>query len=112
MVLDTQLERVTDVNYSEYLSAPASVILFKIANCQKCDEFAPVVAEASRQYDGQVRFGMAPLHVPGICREIKRKYRFDSFPTTHFYKAGQLVHQEDQKLSPEIFQNLIKKHLL
>ncbi len=106
------LVRVSDVNYGEYLEAPASVVFFKIANCQKCEEFAPVVAEAAARHDGNVRFGMALLHVPGACRGIKRKYRFESFPTTHFYRKGELVHQEGQKLPPDDLEALIQQHLL
>ena len=111
MALDLQLNRVTDENYEEYLSAPAAVIVFKIANCQKCDEFLPIVAEASQQYDGKIRFGVAFLHVPGACREIKRKYRFESFPTTHFYKGGDLVYQAEEKLTPDALRATIQKNL-
>lgn len=112
MALDLQLNRVTDENYEEYLSAPAAVIVFKIANCQKCDEFLPIVTEASQQYDGKIRFGVAFLHVPGVCREIKRKYRFESFPTTHFYKGGDLVYQAEEKLTPDALRATIQKNLL
>ena len=112
MDLDEGLPRVSDENYGEYLSEPAAVVLFKIANCRKCDEFEPVVTEVSRRYNGKVRFGKALLHVPGACREIKRKYRFDSFPTTHYYKGGQLVFQDDEKLTREVFEQRIKDYLL
>lgn len=106
------LVRVSDANYGEYLESPASVVLFKIANCQKCEEFAPVVAEAAARHDGKVRFGMALLHIPGACRGIKRKYKFESFPTTHFYRKGELVHQEEQKISPDELEALIQQYLL
>jgi thioredoxin-like negative regulator of GroEL len=106
------LQRVTDENYNDYLAAPAALILFKIANCEKCEEFEPIIAEAAKQHEGRIRFGKALLHVPGACREIKRKYRFDSFPTTHFYKAGELVFQVDRKLSHEELAATIRKYLL
>ncbi|HEY5649599.1 MAG TPA: thioredoxin family protein [Nitrospiria bacterium] len=106
------LPRVSDENYQDYLDAGASVVLFKIANCQKCEEFMPILAEAGDRYNGNVRFGMALLHVPGACRAIKRKYRFESFPTTHFYRAGELVHTEEQKLPAEELDRLIREHLL
>ncbi|HEY4485027.1 MAG TPA: thioredoxin family protein [Nitrospiria bacterium] len=106
------MTRVTDENYPDYLASPAAVILFKIANCAKCEEFLPTVADAAQRYDGRIRFGMALLHVPGACREIKRKHRFESFPTTHFYKAGQLVHREEEKITPEVLASLIDRHLL
>lgn len=107
-----ELTRVTDANYQEYLDAEASVVLFKIANCKKCEEFLPIVAEAEGRYDGTIRFGMALLHVPGACRGIKRKYRFESFPTTHFYRGGNLVHKEEQKIPAEELDRLIREHLL
>ncbi len=112
MASDDELLRVSDENYNEYLASPAAVILFKIANCKKCDEFEAIVADGSKRYDGRIRFGKALLHVPGACREIKRKYRFESFPTTHFYKAGELVHQEGQMLSREDLESVIGKYLL
>jgi thioredoxin-like negative regulator of GroEL len=106
------LTRVNDENYGECLAAPAAVVLFKIANCAKCDEFEPIVAEVAVVYSGKVRFGKALLHVPGECREIKRKYRFNSFPTTHFYKNGQLVHQVEEKLSAEQLKQAIDRKIL
>ncbi|MEK6684334.1 MAG: thioredoxin domain-containing protein [Nitrospirota bacterium] len=112
MALDLELERVTDQNYPDFLAAPAALILFKIANCEKCEEFLPIVADTMQRYDGRIRWGVALLHVPGACREIKRKHRFETFPTTHFYKAGQLVHQEDHKLNAVELDAVIQKHLL
>jgi len=112
MALEEGISRVTDENYNDYLAVQASVILFKIANCQKCEEFQSILAEAAQRYDGEVFFGIALLHVPGACRGIKRKYRFDSFPTTHFYKGGELVMQEDRKLSLAELNEAIDRHLL
>jgi thioredoxin-like negative regulator of GroEL len=106
------LPRVSDENYPEYMKADAALILFKIASCQQCDEFEPVVEEAARQHGGKVRFGKALLHIPGACREIKRQHRFDSFPTTHFYKKGQLVYSLEGRLSQEELQDRLKRHLL
>ena len=112
MASDGSLPRVNDESYRDYLAAPVALILFKIANCEKCEEFESIVTDAARQYDGKIRFGKALLHVPGACREIKRKYRFISFPTTHFYKAGELVFQEDRKLSHDELNAAIQKYLL
>ena len=112
MAIENSLPRVTDQNYPDYLSASAAVILFKIANCQKCEEFEPIVLDVSQQFNGEVLFGKALLHVPGACREIKRRYRFESFPTTHFYKGGQLTFQEDHKLTVEELVTVIRKYLL
>ena len=112
MASDDELVRVSDENYNEYMAAPAAVVLFKIANCRKCDEFEPIVKEVSTEYNGRIRFGKALLHVPGACREIKRKYRFESFPTTHFYKQGQLVYEAVEKLSKDDLNRAIVQYLL
>lgn len=95
--MDDLLPRVTDENHQDFLSAPAAVILFKIANCNDCEEFEPIVQKAAATYNSSVKFGKALLHVPGACREIKKRHRFESFPTTHFYKRGELVHVWEEK---------------
>jgi thioredoxin reductase (NADPH) len=92
---------VNDDNYDDYLAASAAVVMFGIVPCDNCAAFEPVVQRAAQALGGQVRFGKAKLHVPGATREIKRRYRFESFPTTHFYKAGRLVHQVDHPLDYE-----------
>jgi thioredoxin-like negative regulator of GroEL len=112
MATGMELPRVSDENYGEILAAPAAVVLFKIANCAKCDEFEPVVTEVSSRYEGKVRFGKALLHVPGACREIKRQHRFETFPTTHFYRDGKLVHQAGEKLNADALEAVILQYLL
>jgi Thioredoxin len=112
MDLDLQPERVTDENYPDFLAAPAALILFKIANCDKCEEFLPIVVETMERYGGRVRWGVALLHVPGACREIKRQHHFETFPTTHFYKSGRLTHQEDHKLTADELDAAIQNFLL
>lgn len=96
----------------DFLKAPASVVVFSIAPCQKCEEYEPVVLEAAAHFNGAVHFGKAKMHVPGACREIKRQYRFDSFPTTHFYKNGSLVHQTEGKLGLDVLRQTIERVLL
>lgn len=105
------LPRVSDENYNEFINHSGAVILFKIASCQQCEEFEPIVAETADEYAGNIRFGKALLHVPGACKEIKRIHRFDSFPTLHFYKDGALVHSEEGKLSKESLSEKIRSHL-
>lgn len=112
MSMIEKLDLVTDEVYPNFLAAPAAVILFKMVNCQKCDEFEPIVLLAAQQFGDRVKFGVAKLHIPRACREIKRKYRFESFPATHFYKRGELVHQEDQKVSLDHLQDKIQGFLL
>jgi hypothetical protein len=112
MAAGTELPRVSDENYGEILAAPAAVVLFKIANCQKCDEFEPVVLDVASRFEGKVRFGKALLHVPGACREIKRHHRFETFPTTHFYRDGKLVHLAGEKMTADVLEAAVRQYLL
>ena len=103
---------VTDQTYPSFLSASASVVVFGIVPCQQCEEYDPIFRQAADQYNGSVKFGKAKMHVPGACREIKRKYTFESFPTTHFYRNGKLVHQAEGKLDLQTLTQTIKQFLL
>ena len=103
---------VTDKNYAHFLGAPVSVVVFGIVPCQQCEEYDPIVRQAADQYNGSVKFGKAKLHMPGACREIKRKYRFESFPTTLFYQEGNLVHKAEGKLDFPTLTKTIKQVLL
>jgi thioredoxin-like negative regulator of GroEL len=88
------------------------VVVFGIVPCQQCEEYDPIFRQAADQYNGSVKFGKAKMHVPGACREIKRKYTFESFPTTHFYRNGKLVHQAEGKLDLQTLTQTIKQFLL
>lgn len=103
---------VTDLNYASFLEAPTSVVVFGIVPCQQCEEYDPIFRQAADQYNGSVKFGKAKMHVPGACREIKRKYRFESFPTTHFYRNGNLVHKTEGKLDLLTLTQTINQALL
>jgi thioredoxin-like negative regulator of GroEL len=103
---------VTDQTYPGFLEAPASVVVFGMVPCQQCEAYDPIVRQAAQQYIGSVKFGKAKMHVPGACREIKRKYKFESFPTTHFYRDGTLIHQTEGKLDLETLTETIQKKLL
>jgi hypothetical protein len=35
------------------------------------------------------------MHVPGACREIKKRYFFETYPTTHLYAQGKLVERKE-----------------
>ena len=86
---------------------------FGIASCQPCNEFDPILKEAAERFRGKVKFGKAKMHVPGACREIKRKFDFETFPTTHFYcRNGELVHTLDVKVGLDELAGLVWKHLL
>ena len=105
------IAEVDDRSYPEFLVGN-SVVVFGIASCQPCNEFDPVLKEAALKYMGKVKFGKARMHVPGACREIKRRYDFETFPTTHFYKDGNLVYTLDVKVDLDELSRLIEEHLL
>jgi thioredoxin-like negative regulator of GroEL len=106
------LPRVTDENYKDFIQSPGALILFKIASCQQCEEFEPIVEKTAKEFGEKIRFGKSLLHVPGACREIKREHFFESFPTTHFYKNGSLVYSFEGKITQEEFKEQLSKHLL
>jgi len=112
MVGEERVVLVRDQNYASFLEAPASVVVFGIVPCQQCEEYDPIFRQAADQYNGTVKFGKAKMHVPGACREIKRQYTFESFPTTHFYKNGNLVHRTEGKLDLQTLTKTIKQVLL
>ncbi len=112
MIDGHEIERVNDENYREFLAVPASVVVFGIASCVPCNEFDPIIRMAAQEFGGMVKFGKALMHIPGACRELKKQYTFETFPTSHFYKKGVLVHIEQEKLSLSDLEERIKEHLL
>jgi thioredoxin-like negative regulator of GroEL len=111
MAEDELLQRVMDANYDTFLQAGKAVLLFKIASCKPCDEFEPIVRKAAELYHPTVRFGKVLMHVPGTCIGIKKRYTFETFPTTHFYKNGQLVQIVEGKLDEKELNRLIETQL-
>jgi thioredoxin reductase (NADPH) len=111
MAEQAPLERVMDSNYGSFLQTPAGVLLFKIAYCQACEEFEPIVQKAAETYSPSIRFGKVLMHVPGTCTGIKKRHTFETFPTTHFYKNGQLVQVTEGKLDEKELARLIETHL-
>jgi len=107
-----ELPIVNDDNYAEYLAAPLSVVVFCMMPCENCEAYDPIVRRAASSMGDRIRFGKAKVHVPGATRKIKRQYFFESFPTTHFYKAGALVHSVDHKLDYDELTAEIQKRLL
>jgi len=83
---------VNDENYPDFLAAPSAVVTFGMIACVACEAFDPIFRAVAERYRGAVLFGKAKMHTPGACREIKKKFSFETFPTTHFYKNGMLVH--------------------
>lgn len=107
-----ELPIVNDDNYADYLAAPASVVVFSMMPCDNCEAYDPIVRQAAASLYGRVRFGKAKVHVPGATRNIKRQYFFESFPTTHLYKAGRLVFSVDHKLDYDELMAEIQSRLL
>jgi len=106
------LQRVMDENYDSFLEAEAAVLLFKIASCRACDELETVIQKAAGGYQNSVRFGKVLMHVPGTSTGIKKRYTFETFPTTHLYKSGRLVQVIEEKLDEKELNRLIQTHLL
>jgi hypothetical protein len=59
-----------------------------------------------------VRFGKAKMHVPGRCRDIKKQYQFETYPTTHLFSNGKLVLTREGKIEAGELAALINDHLL
>jgi len=108
----SELPIVTDDNYAEYVNGPASVVVFCMMPCESCEAYDPIVRQAAAAMGERVRIGKAKVHVPGATRNIKRQYSFESFPTTHFYKGGQLVQSIDHKLDYDELMAEIQSKLL
>ena len=92
---DDLIGTVTDATIDEYASSPAAVVVFGIANCDGCALMDGVLADLAPKLNGRVRFGKAKMHVPGACREIKKRYFFETYPTTHLYAKGKLVERKE-----------------
>jgi len=106
-----ELPRVNDENFDEYHNAPAAVVFFKIANCHNCDDYEPAIQQIVKTFSPKVKFGRGLMHIPG-CREIKKRYEFESFPTTHLYKRGKLVFSASERLEADALANAIREHLI
>jgi len=89
--MDNLIGNVTDATIDHYINAPVAVVVFGIANCEGCTYMDGVMADLAPTFNGTVRFGKAKMHVPGACREIKKRYTFATYPTTHLYAQGKLV---------------------
>ena len=85
--------------------------VYKIANCHGCEEYEPVIQATVRAFSPKVKCGRALMHVPG-CREIKKRYEFESYPSTHLYKRGKLVFSASEPLSANALANAIREHLI
>jgi len=110
--VDDLIGNVTDATIDDYVSSPAAVVVFGIANCEGCVYMDGVLAELAPRLKGRVRFGKAKMHVPGACREIKKRYTFETYPTTHLYAQGKLVEAREGKIEAADLDRAIQTLLL
>ncbi len=103
---------VTDATIDDYVNSHAAVVVFGIANCEGCAFMDGVLAELAPRFDGQVRFGKAKMHVPGACREIKKRFTFQTYPTTHLYARGKLVEAREGTVESADLERAIQVLLL
>jgi thiol-disulfide isomerase/thioredoxin len=103
------VEDVNDDNYESFTEAQAAVVAYGIAACEPCKAYDPILSEMAQQYS-DVRIGKAKMHVPGKCRNIKKRHQFETYPTTHFFSDGTLLHSQEGKLEPSELANLIKQY--
>jgi len=109
--MEELIGNVTDATIQEYIQAPAAVVVFGIANCEGCTAMDGILADVAPVLRDRVRFGKAKMHVPGACREIKKRYTFETYPTTHFYAGGQLVRATEGKMEPSEFRSVVESLL-
>ncbi|TAJ30253.1 MAG: thioredoxin [Nitrospirae bacterium] len=109
--MEGTLEEVSDENYEEFMQAPAAVVAYGIASCEPCNAYDPVLEETAARFV-EVRIGKAKMHVPGRCREIKKRNHFETYPTTHLFSKGQLLMTREGKLDADELAALIDDHLL
>ena len=105
------VEDVNDENYETFMQAPAAVVAYGIASCDPCREYDPILEETAARFT-QVRIGKAKMHVPGRCRQMKKRNHFETYPTTHLFSNGTLVLTREGKLEASELADLIDQHLL
>ena len=105
------VEDVSDENYESFTNAPAALVAYGIASCDPCQEYDPILEETATRYS-EVRIGKAKMHVPGRCREIKKRHNFETYPTTHLFSNGSLILSREGKIEAKDLAILIDQHLL
>ena len=105
------LEDVSDANYDEFVQAQAAVVAYGIASCEPCNAYDPILQDTAARFD-TIRIGKAKMHVPGRCREIKKRHQFETYPTTHLFSQGKLLVTREGKVEAEELAALINDHLL
>ena len=110
--MDDLIGNVTDATIDEYVGSNAAVVVFGIANCDGCTFMDGVLADLAPRLKDRVRFGKAKMHVPGACREIKKRYTFETYPTTHLYAKGKLIETKEGKVETADLDRAIQTLLL
>jgi hypothetical protein len=110
--LDELIGNVTDATIDEYVDSPAAVVVFGIANCEGCAFMDGVLADLAPRLKDRVRFGKAKMHVPGACRELKKRFVFETYPTTHLYTQGRLVERKEGAIEAADLDRAIQTLLL
>jgi thiol-disulfide isomerase/thioredoxin len=105
------VQDVSDENYEQFRQAPAAVVAYGLASCEPCNAYDPIVQETAAKFPA-VKFGKARMHVPGRCREIKKAYTFETYPTTHLFSKGKLLLVREGILDAAELAALINEHLL
>jgi len=110
--MDDLIGTITDATIDHYRNAPASVVVFGIAHCDGCMLMDGVLSDLAPRWHDRVRFGKAKMHVPGACRDIKKRYTFDTYPTTHLYAQGQLIERKEGAVAAADLEHAIQTLLL
>lgn len=105
------VEDVSDANYKAFIDAPGAVVAYGIASCEPCNAYDPILEETAAKFP-EVKIGKAKMHVPGRCREIKKMYTFETYPTTHLFSKGKLLLTREGKLEADELAAMISDHLL
>ncbi len=103
------LENVTDENYDELIQSPAAMVAYGIASCEPCAEYDPILEQAASRF-ANLRIGKAKMHVPGRCREIKKRHKFETYPTTHLFSRGELLVSREGKIEETELEALIHEY--
>jgi hypothetical protein len=110
--MEDLIGNVNDASFDDYFNAPASIVVYGIANCEGCAYMDGVLAEVAPEFTNTVRFGKAKMHVPGASREIKKRFNFETYPTTHFYSKGRLVENREGTIDPAALRAALQKLLI
>ena len=105
-----EVEDVSDENYESFTTAEGALVAYGIASCEPCKEYDPILEEMAARY-GDLRVGKAKMHIPGRCREIKKRHNFETYPTTHLFSNGSLLLTREGKIEANELSELINQHI-